>query len=231
MADKKVTALTERVGAILGTDLLMIVGNVASTPSNFRVQMKTFMSGLTVDFPQTTLSAFKMAANVSANATAATLAAGEFALLANASSGFTVRDRVGLIVSNRILGANSNVTGMMWGAHVLLDAGTSNAVAANTFGLVVDHSIANTSQARLVSPRAFLAFKDNPGTSGNATSFLFDIGAQGNTVTANLTDGNTSVILSAANNYTEVDINRTLKISVNGTTLYLLASTVAPDNT
>jgi hypothetical protein len=114
--------------------------------------------------------------------------------------------------------------------HVLLDAGTSNAVAANTFGLVVDHSIANTSQARLVAPRAFLAFKDNAGSGSNTTTYLLDIGAQGNTVSANLTTGNGTAMISAANNYTLLGINRTIRIVVNGTTLYLLASTTTPSN-
>jgi len=231
MADSKVTQMTERVGAILGTDLMMIVGNTVSSPTNYRVQVKNFISNIAVDFPATTLSAFKIVANVAANGVAATLIGAEFGLQSNAASGFTTRDRVGLLIRNEIAGANSNVTGQMWGGHVKLDPGTSNFVAANAFGMVIEHTIANTAQARLVSPRAYLAIKENAGTSGNATSFLFDIGAQGNTVTQNVTDGNSAVVFSRANNYVLVDINRTLKCVVNGETLWILASNVVPDNT
>src|ERR1043165_5068790 len=163
MADSKISQMPERVGAVLGTDLLPMVGNVGSTPANLRVQVYTFLSNLAVDFPQTTRSAFKLAANVAANAVAATLCAGEFILQSNAASGFTTRDRVGFIIGNTIAGANSNVTGMMWGAHVKLDPGTSNFVAANAFGMVIEHTIANTAQSRLVSPRAYLAIKENAG--------------------------------------------------------------------
>lgn len=224
MPDKKVTQLTERVGAVLGVDLLPIVGNTASTPTNYRVQVKNFLSQLAVDLPTTTLSAFKLSANVGANALAATLAAGEFLLQANAASGFTVRDRVGLIVRNEIEGANSNVTGMMWGFHVKLDPGASNFAAANSFGLVVEHTIANTAQARLVKPRAYIAIKEQPGASGNATSYLMDIGAQGNTVTANTT-ADANVIFSRTADKT---CNRTLKLHVNGEDVWVLASNVAP---
>ncbi len=224
MPDKKVSQCTERVSEILGTDLLLVVGNTATTPVNYRVQVKNFISQLLVDLPTTTRSGMKLTANVGANAVSATLAAGEFVLQANAASGFTVRDRIGFIIRNEIAGANSNVTGMMWGAHVRLDPGTSNFAAANSFGVVIDHTIANTAQTRVVSPRAYIAIKENAGASGNATTFLMDIGAQGNTVTANTT-ADANVVFSRTVDKTA---NRTLKFSINGETIWLLGSNSAP---
>ena len=224
MADGKISGLTERVTAVLGTDLLSIVGNTAGTPVNLKCQVKNFLANVAVDFPATSWSALKLVANVAINATSATLAAGELALIANASSGFTVRDRIGLLVRNEIQNGNSNVTGMMAAAVFRLDTANSNAAVANTFGLVVEHTL-NTSvaSARTVSPRAFLALKDAPG-SGNSTLFLMDVGAQGNVVSAN-TSADANVVFSRTSDKT---VNRTLKITVNGETLWLLASNVAP---
>ena len=224
MADRKISQLTERVGSVIGADLLPIVGNVASAPTNFRVQVKNFLSGLAIDLPQTTFSSLKVTANVTANSTTATLIGADFTVQANSSINVTVQDRVGLRVTNQILNGNSNVTGMMWGLHVKLDTGNSNCVAANTFGFVVEHTIANTAWARAVKPRAYIAVKEQAGASGNATSYLMDIGAQGNTVTANTT-ADANVVFSRTADKTA---NRTLKLNVNGEDIWLLASNSAP---
>lgn len=224
MSDKKVTQLTERVTSVLGVDLMPIVGNTAGTPANLRVQVKNFLSGLAIDLPQTTFSAFKLTANVVANAVSATLVGGEVTLQANSAASFTVRDRVGLIVRNQILNGNSNVTGMMWGAHIALDTGNSNCAAANTFGLVVEHTIANTAWSRLVKPRAYFAVKEQAGAGGNTTSYLMDIGAQGALVSAN-TSADANVVFSRTADKTA---NRTLKLHVNGEDIWVLASNSAP---
>lgn len=224
MADKKVSTFTERISGVLGVDVLPLIGNTANTPANFRVQVKNFLNGLQIDLPTTTVSALKLTANVTANAIAATLIAAEFVLQANAASGFTVQDRVGLRVCNEITGANSNVTGMLWGSHVKLDPGTSNFAAANTFGLVIEHTIANTALARAVSPRAYIAIKEQPGTGGKFTSYLLDVGAQGNSVWANTT-ADANVVYSVTADKT---CNRTLKFRVNGEDIWVLASNVAP---
>jgi hypothetical protein len=218
MADKKITQLTERITAVLGTDLLAIVGNVAATPTNLKVQVKNFLSNLAIDLPQTTFSALKLTANVVANGVAAVYAGGEINLQANASAGFTVQDRVGLIVANQILNGNSNVTGRMWGLHVKVDTGNSNCVSSNTYGLVIDHTIANVASSRLVSPRAFIALKEQAGAAGNTTLYLLEVGAQGNVVSQNVSTGNSSVLFSLAANTT---ISHKLKVRVNGTDYWL----------
>lgn len=219
MADEKVSQMLERVTSVLGTDLLPIVGNTSTVPVNYRVQVKNFLNGLAVDLPQTTVSTLQLTANITANAQTATFAAGELILQANSNVAVTVQDRVGLIVRNRILNGNSNVTGMMWGAHIQLDTGNSNCVSSNTFGLMIEHTIANTSWARLVSPRAFIGIKENAGTGGNTTTYLMDIGAQGNVVSANLSTGNASVLLT---NATATTCTHKLRIRVNGTDYWLM---------
>lgn len=219
MADEKVSQMLERVTSVLGTDLLPIVGNTSTVPVNYRVQVKNFLNGLAVDLPQTTVSTLQLTANITANAQTATFAAGELILQANSNVAVTVQDRVGLIVRNRILNGNSNVTGMMWGAHIQLDTGNSNCVSSNTFGLMIEHTIANTSWARLVSPRAFIGIKENAGTGGNTTTYLMDIGAQGNVVSANLSTGNATVLLT---NATATTCTHKLRIRVNGTDYWLM---------
>jgi|SRR5579872_3422906 len=222
MADKKISGLTEHLTPVFGIDLLPMVGNTTSTPQNFKVQVKNFLSQILIDFPQTTFSALKISANVTANSLAAILAAGELALVANSSVGVTVQDRVGLIVRNEIQNGNSNVTGRLWGAHVKLDPGNSNFVSANTFGLVIDHTLdANVASARIVAPRAYLAIKEKAGT-GNTTLYLMDVGAQGNTVSNDLANVNSTVVFTKAN--TSNSFTHKLKITVNGTDYWILAA-------
>lgn len=225
MPDKKVSQQTERTTAILGTDLLPMVGNVASTPANYKVQVKNFLSQIEIDLPQTTFSMLKITGAVTANATAAALTAAEFALIANSSVGVTVQHRYGLKVSNIIQNGNSNVTGQMVGAYFSLDVGNSNIVAANTFGLVIEHTLnANVASSRTEAPRAYLAILEEAG-SGAKTSYLLDIGALGKNVSSNLTASNSSVIFNA---HAYLAGTHALKISVNGQDLWLLASNVAP---
>lgn len=216
-ADKKLSQLAEKVSEFAGTDLVYMVAS--STP--YRVQVKNFLSGLRLELPQTSRAGLSLIAAVTANATSATLAAADFTLQANSSIGVTVQDRIGLRATNEILNATSNVTGQMWGAHIKLDPGASNFAAANTFGVVIDHTISNTSWTRAVAPRAYIGIKEQAGTNGLTTSLLMDIGAQGNVVSSNLSTGNASVVMSKANTTTAT---HKLKISVNGTEYWLMAT-------
>lgn len=223
MADKKISQLTERVTNVLGTDLLPIVGNVATTPTNYKVQIKNFLSGLLVDLPQTTLSAFSLTANVTANATSATLQAAELALIANSSIGVTVRDRIGLSVRNEIQNGTSNVTGRSAAAAFTLDMGASNFAAANTYGVLVQHLAAYG--VRAVAPRAYIGIRENANTAGAKTTYLFDIGAQGDTVSGANTAITTNTVLSQTSDKTA---NRALRINVNGEDLWILCTNSAP---
>lgn len=222
MADKKISELPVRTQTVVGNDVLMLVTDPASSPANYRVPVKNFLAQLQVDLPQTSNAAFKILASVAVAGATADLAAGEFRLQANSSIGVAVQERCGLVVHNEILNSTSTVTNGMIGARVRVDPGTSAGVAAaNTYGLVVEHTIANTAQARAIAPRAFLAFRDAPGAGGLATSYLLDLGATGNTVSANLSTGNASVLFSKAANTT---ISHKIKVNVNGTDYWLCAT-------
>jgi len=225
MADKKTTQFTEQVTAFTGADLVPTIANTAGTPENRKVQIKNFLQW-TVDFPQTTFSLVKLTSNVAANGTSATLAGAEFILQANSASSFTTRDRLGLIVRNRIQNGNSNITGQFAGLMVQIDTGNSNCVAANTYGVVIDHTL-NTSVAstRTVSPYAFIAVKDKPGTGGAATTYLLDIGAQGNTVSADVANNNLTVMYSKTGTQPATHM---VRCRINGADVWLLASNTGP---
>lgn len=70
MADKKITALNERLLPINGADLLLLVANTvpAAYATNYKVQVKNFLTNCQIALSSTqTSSAFKITANVVAN--------------------------------------------------------------------------------------------------------------------------------------------------------------------
>src|SRR5579885_1680386 len=117
MPDKKITQQTEHITAILGTDLLPMVGNTATTPTNYKVQVKNFLSQLAIDLPATTFAAVGVTASVTANANAAIQAAGSFNMLANSSAQVNALDRFGVIVTNKIQNGNTTILGQIAAAH------------------------------------------------------------------------------------------------------------------
>lgn len=193
MADLKVTELSECVTSVFGTDLLTIVANTATTPTNYKMQVAYFLSRLVVDFPVTTRSALSVCANVVSNSTAVQAAA-EFRL-------------------------NSGNTGI---------GGTKS------YGTIINHTVANTSHGACQPPVAFLGFMDTPGTSGNATTYLMDIGLNATAnVSANLTHPNSSVMVCKANTTTVAAANsipatHMIKCRINGADYWLLASNTTP---
>jgi hypothetical protein len=225
--DKKISQQTEHITPILGIDLLPMVGNTVTTPVNYKVQVKNFLSQIEIDLPQTTFSALKITASVTANANAASLAAGEFAMIANSSVGAVVRDRYGLLASNKIQNGNSSVVGQMAAAMFTLDTGNSATVAGNTFGVIINHALdANVATARLVAPRAYLAVQEDAGTNALAkTTYLMDIGASGKLVSQDLANTNASVIFSAT---ADAPATHMLKVSVGGMDFWLLGSNTGP---
>jgi len=225
MADKKISQLDERVTDVLGADILPLVGNTTTTPTNSRVQVKNLLGRLALELPQTSWSGIKLTAAVVANGISATLAAGEFAIVANSTSVYTVQSRYGLIVRNEIQNNTSNVTGQFAAALFKLDLANSNFAAANTFGVVIDHALdTGVAAGRRANPRAYLAIKEGAPAAGRPTLYLFDIGAQGNVVSAN-TSADANVVFSRT---VDKVVNRTLKINVNGEDIWILASNVAP---
>lgn len=227
MPDKKVSQQTEHITAILGADLIPMVGNTATTPVNYRVQVKNFLSQITIDFPQTTTSALKLTASVTANALAASLAAAEFNAVANSSIGVTVLNRYGLIVSNKIQNGNSNVTGQIAAAIFTLDTGNSTTVTTNTFGIIISHDLdANVAAARLVAPRAFIAMQEGTNTNtASKTTYLLDVGAGGKLVTQDTANANISVMFSKT---ADKIATHMLKLRVDGQDVWVLCSNTGP---
>jgi hypothetical protein len=192
MADKKITELAEKVTSIVGTDILPIVSNNAY-PTNYKVQVKHFLSGLTVELPITTQAGLSIAASVVANSTAVQSA-----------------------------------------AEFRLNSGNTSIGGTQSYGAIINHTVANTDSGASKSPVAFLGLMDIPGTSGNATTYLMDIGLAGTAnVSANLTHPNSSVMVCRANTTTVAAANsmpatHMLKFRINGTDYWLLASNTAP---
>lgn len=227
MPDKKVSQQTEHISTVLGADLLPMVSNTAGTPINNKVQVKNFLSQISIDLPQTTFSALKITANITANANAAVLTAGEFAMVANSSIGAVIKDRYGLVVKNIIQNGTSNVIGQMAAAMFTLDTGNSNCVAANTYGLIINHALdANVAAARLVAPRAYIAVTEDAGTNAAArTSYLMELGALSKSISADTANTNTSVIFSKTG---DLVATHTLKLRINGQDVWILASNTGP---
>lgn len=221
MPDQKISQQPEHVVAVLGTDLLPMVGNTATTPTNYRVQVKNFLNNLQIDMPQTNSAALFITASTTANANAAIQSAGQFDFISNSSTPIVAQTRFGLRVRNIIQNSNSNVTGQFAVADFVLDVGSSNLAPANTFGMLIKH-FAN-SAPRVVAPRAYIGIQEDANT-GNATTYLLDIGAGGKTVSANAT-ANAGVIFTAKGS---AALSHVLKIRVNGVDMWLLASNVAP---
>jgi len=189
MADKKITALGERLVPIIGDDLLLLVANVvpASAAANYKVQVKNFLSNTQITLPSTEASAFRFTANVVANSVAVQAA-----------------------------------------VEARLDAGNNAVGSTNAYGVLINHTIANTAYARCTAPVAFLGIKETVGANADfATSYLFDVGLQG---TANVSEdsvANADVILAPTANVAAA--THTVKFQINGTDYWFLVSDVGPE--
>lgn len=191
MADKKITALSERLVPIDGSDLLLLVANVvpASAAANYKVQVKNFLANTQIQLPTTAVSALRITANVIANSTAVQ-SAGEFRL----------------------------------------DAGNNSIGGTKSYGLIINHTIANTAYERCQPPVAFLALRESAGANAShalATTFLLDAGIGGTANVSSNASANLSCILAPTANAAAA--THTLKIRVNGNTFWLLASDVGPE--
>jgi hypothetical protein len=224
MSDQKISSQPEHTTPVLGVDLMALVANTNTTPTNFRVQVKNFLSQIQISLPQTDFSAFKITASVTANANVHIQAAGEFVMIANSALGTIAetKDRYGLISRNIIQNGNSNVLGQCAAGMFELDTGNATTVSGNTYGVVVRH-YANT-RPRFTAPQAFFGVFEDANT-GLDTIYLMDVGAGTKHVSGLLANTDTDVIFSEVGSATA---SHTLKIRVNGEDLWLLASNIAP---
>lgn len=226
MPDQKISSQPEHTTDVLGVDLIALVATVATTPTNYRVQVKNFLSRIAIDLPQTDYSGMKVTTSVTANALTHLQAAGEFVMMANAALTTLAhtKNRYGLIGRNIIQNGNSDVIGQCAAAMFELDTGNTTTVSSNTFGVLIRH-FANTI-ARYSAPTAYIGISEDANT-GAETLYLMDIGAEGKVVSGDEANVDSSAI------FTQVDganttISHALKVRVNGIDLWVLASNVAP---
>ncbi len=224
MPQQKISTEPEHTTAVLGTDLMVLVANTDTTPTNYRVQVKNFLSQITINLPQTSFSAMKVTASVTANANTAIQAAGEFVMMANAALSAMAqgKDRYGLIGRNIIQNGNSGVLGQCAAGLFELDTGNAATVSGNTYGVVIRH-FANT-RPRFTAPQAFFGVFEDANT-GLDTLYLMDIGAGAKHVSGVGGNVDSAVIFSEKGSATA---SHTLKIRVNGEDLWVLASNIAP---
>ena len=228
----KVTELPAYTDPITGDDLLTLVTDRPASSvrfSSWKVSVKNFLSQLSISLPQVTATAFKSVGSIVGPAPGAVFTGGEVGLTSNSSVTGQSQERYGLIVRNEILGA-AQVTGTTAGMVVHLDTGPATTVSANTFGMLIDHRVANPANPRATAPQAFLGIRENAGTGGAQTLYLMDIGATGNAVSADLTSvgGNTATIISRCNASMRTALTSgttyLLKIRVNGIDYWLHAT-------
>jgi hypothetical protein len=104
MADKKVSTLTEAT-LLYGTDLLMLVGNVATTPANYKVTVKNFLSKVNTDLATNTeIASLKVVSNLVGNGSVIQ-GAGEVQLNSG-NSGIANANTYGFIITHSVVGAN-----------------------------------------------------------------------------------------------------------------------------
>jgi len=226
MADKKITELTQ-LTALDPADLFVVVDDPTGTPITKRIAASDiFGNGISYITTSTTRGATVLrsilTANVNANtASANTLIAAEFITNATATSAnseyqYAMRASSKLAASTSYVGKEHAV------AKFVLDVSNAASLIANTYGAIIQ--VANTG-VRAQNVTSFLRLEDlvapAAGTTTNQTLFLFDA----NGVTSNVTStGNNDVLLSK-NSASSLPADRTIKIRINGDTLYLLAST------
>lgn len=227
MPDKKVTQQTEHITPVLGVDLLPMVANVATTPTNYKVQVKNFLSQLEIDLPQTTFSSLKVTAKVVANSNTVIQTAGEFNMLANSAAQVNALDRYGMVVTNKIQNSNTTIFGRIAAAMFTLDTANSNTVASNTYGVVVAHlTDSGFAAARLKQPQAYIGISEDPGSNAAArTKYLMELGVGGLNVSQDAANNNVSVVFSKTSDRTST---HTIRCRINGQDVWLLASNTGP---
>lgn len=227
MPDKKITQQTEHITPVLGVDVLPMVGNTATTPTNYKVQVKNFLSQIQIDLPATAFAAMNVTASVTANANAVAQAAGAFNMLANSSAQVNALDRFGVVGTNIIQNSNTSILGQIAAARFTLDISNANTVASNTFGVLIEVLTDNTyASARKVQPRAYIGIREDAGTNVAAmTQYLMDVGASGKLVSQDLANTNVSVIFSKTG---DIVATHTVKMRIDGQDVWLLASNTGP---
>lgn len=134
MADKKVSTLTNR-DDIIGTDLVMIVGDNATTPANYKVTVKNFLSRATVELANTEQSGLKITANIVSNSALVQAAAEARLNLGNATS--ISSKAYGLLINHTVANASVNAASAPVAFFGLKDQQTANVKTTYLFDIGV----------------------------------------------------------------------------------------------
>lgn len=229
MADKKITELTQLTSLSAG-DLFVVVDDPTGTPITKKIAASDiFGNGVSyvtnATYPAAVVLRSVLTANVNANtASANTLIAAEFvtnALGTSANSEYQYAVRA----ISKLHEAAAKVTKEHAVAKFVLDVSNATSVLANSYVSVL--SVAN-SGVRVANVQAFVGFGDAASNSTSAqTLYLFDIGLGGTAnVSANLTTGAANSLTLFSNSAATAATHK-LRIRVNGTDYWLLATDTA----
>lgn len=229
MADKKITELTELTG-LTSEDIFVVVDDPTGTPITKKIATRNiFSNGISyvtnVTYPAATVLRSVLTANTNGNtASANTLIAGEFITNATAESANSSY-QYAIHAASRLAAAASKVGKEHAVSKFVLDVGPATSVIANTYVSVL--SVANTG-ARISNVQAFIGFGDAASNSTSAqTLYLFDIGLNGAAnVSANVTTGAANSLTLFSNSAASAATHK-LRIRVNGTDYWLLATDTA----
>lgn len=226
MADKKITELTQLTSLASG-DLFVVVDDPTGTPITKKITASDiFGNGISyvtnATYPAAVVLRSVLTANVNANtASANTLVAAEFITNATSTSANS-EYQYAVRAYSKLAAAAAKVTKEHAVAKFVLDVSNASSVIANTYGAIIQ--VANTG-VRAQNVTSFLRLEDlvlpAAGVTTNQTLFLLDA----NGVTSNLSSTGSDDVLLSINSAATVSVNRTIKVRVNGTTLYLLAAT------
>ena len=229
MADKKITQLTELTTTLDQDDLLVVVdGPGSATPITKSIKTATLFGGATYlttnNSPTRTLVNALITANGLAITAGSNTVAGKFEVNAT-PYGTNTEYQHAIVGVSRLSGTTASVTKQHSAAKFILDVSNAVSVITNTYNLILHNTNVGV---RTQNTQAFIGMgEDSRGTS-NTTVYLFDIGLNGSAnVSANTTVGANSLVM-VTNCASTKTANHMIKIRVNGSDMWILASNVAP---
>jgi hypothetical protein len=228
MADKKITELSS-LTSLAPEDLFVVVDDPSGTPITKKIAAADlFGNGISYVTTSTNKGATVLrsilTANVSANtSTANTLIAAEFITNATATSANSEYQYA--ILAKSALSANTaNVTKEHATVKFILDVSNSESLIANTY--VGVFKVSNTG-VRVANVGAFIGFGDIANNTTAQTKYLFDVGLGGAAnVSANVTTGTACGAVLFSNSAATAATHK-VRIRVNGTDYWLLATDTA----
>jgi hypothetical protein len=223
MADKKITELTS-LTELAKDDLFVVVDDPSGTPITKKITAEKVLSGLayTASNSSSDSVGVKAVVTLAGNTTlaSATLKGAEFIVNVTAASQNTSY-QYGLVAKSLLSGATANVKVEHAAGKFVLDVSNATGTIANTTGLMIE--IANTG-VRVANLQSFIMLDDKAANSTTAqTLYLFDLKG----ASANVSVGANSIVL-LSNCASTKTADHMIKVRINGSNYWLLASNVAP---